>query len=88
MRLLSTLELKMFCRILTINEGRARPIPRVLSRYHRTPLILNRSLRIFRISDHLLRHRRGKSPMTFICCSPRGVGQLFETLIHGVFPDR
>ena len=71
-----------------INEGRARPIPRVLSRYRRTSLILNRSRRIYRISDFLLCHRRGKSPMTFVCCSTRGVGQLFEPLIHGVFPDR
>ena len=65
---------------ITINEGRARPIPRVLSRYRRTPLILNRSLRIFRISDHLLRHRRGKFPHDFrLLLSPRG-GSAFWTI--------
>ena len=58
---------------ITIIEGRARPIPRVLSRYRRTPLILNRSLSIFRISDHLLRHRRGKISHDFrLLLFPRG----------------
>ncbi|KAL4584399.1 hypothetical protein LXL04_008999 [Taraxacum kok-saghyz] len=72
----------------SINEERTRHIPRVLSRYRRIPPILNCSLRIFRISDHFLRPHRGKPPMTSVCCSPQGVGQLFEPLIHGVFPDR